>query len=263
MAHEKDHVMTVRIGCYSLNNNKGIALLSLMALTAMIPAIILLLLSMNTSQAQHARYFNSADTVLKMKEIKQHLMNQSLDIDADGFFEPPAADENNHLKTNVPYNTKDPWGNDFIYCTWDLGALNGSDSNYSTNHAPPPGNAALSGRLVSFGADRIFNGATGTHCTASSSTGDDIFIEFTQGEIGQVPGWRREVANNITDTNKIKLITQKDTVVVGESAATPPSSPTVKMEVQGGVLKATDGLVIQTTTVDPQNPINGQIWLLQ
>jgi hypothetical protein len=35
------------------------------------------------------------------------------------------------------------------------------------------------------------------------------------------------------------------------------------MDVQGGVLKATDGLVIQTTTVDPQNPINGQIWLLQ
>ena len=244
----------------AMNNNKGIALLSLVALTAIIPFIILLLLSLNSSQASHARYFNSTDTILKMQEIKKYLMNQSLDIDDDGLYEPPSADTSNHLKNNIPYNTKDVWTKDLIYCTWDLGNLNGGDSNYSINHVTPP-STGLTGRIISFGPNGQFDGTS--YCSDTVAAGDDIFVEFTQGEIGKVPGWRREAPTGTETTNKIKLITKADTVVVGETPATAPDIPTVKMEVQGGVLKATDGLVIQTTTVDPTNPINGQIWLVQ
>jgi hypothetical protein len=256
--------MTRQTHTGSLNNNKGIALLSLVALTAIIPLIILLLLSLNTSQASHARYYNSADTVLKMKEIKQYLMNHSLDIDDDGKYEPPAT-------ATGPYNGKDAWGHDYIYCGWDLENTNIVDIiHYSNNHIAPPDTnnnlttSVLTGRLVSLGPDGIFNTTTGkTACTATTAEGDDIFVEFTQAEIGQVPGWRREAPTGTETSNKIKLITKADTVVVGETPATAPAIPTVKMEVQGGVLKATDGLVIQTTTVDPTNPINGQIWLVQ
>jgi hypothetical protein len=257
--------MTRQTHTGGMNNNKGIALLSLVALTAIIPLIILLLLSLNTSQASHARYYNSADTVLKMKEIKNYLMNQSLDIDDDGKYEPPAAGTGNTLPTGS-YNAKDAWGHDYIYCAWDLGTQNSADTiHFSSNNVAPPDSynnlttSLLTGRIISLGPDGIFNGLPGeTPCNATMSRGDDIFVEFTQAEIGQVPGWRREAP-----TGKIKLITKADTVVIGESPATPPTTQNVKMDVQGGVLKATDGLVIQTTTVDPSNPINGQIWLLQ
>ena len=253
-----------------MNNNRGIALLSLVALTAIVPFVILLLLSLSSSQASHARYFNSTDTILKMQEIKKYLMNQSLDIDDDGKFEPPAATSDNKLK-NVPYNTIDPWGKEFVYCAWDLANLNGADTtNFSSNNIAPPDSehslttSFLTGRLVSLGPDGVFNGATGTTaCTATAASGDDIFVDFTQAEIGKVPGWRREAPTGTETNNKIKLITKADTVQIGESLATAPVTPSVKMEVQGGVLKATDGLVIQTTTVDPTNPINGQIWLRQ
>jgi len=253
-----------------LNNNKGIALLSLVVLTAMIPLIILLLLSLNSSQASHARYYNSADTVLKMKEIKNYLMNQSLDIDDDSKYEPPAAGLGNILPVGS-YNAKDAWGHDYLYCAWDLGTLNSKDTiDFSSNNiAPPDSNhslttSLLTGRIVSLGPDGVFNGLTGeTPCTATVAQGDDIFVDFTQAEIGKVPGWRREAPTGTETNNKIKLITKADTVQIGESPATPPATPTVKMDVQGGVLKATDGLVIQTTTVDPTNPIDGQIWLRQ
>ncbi|ACD94691.1 hypothetical protein [Trichlorobacter lovleyi] len=262
--------MTRQTRSNGVNNNKGIALLSLVALTALIPLIILLLLSLNTSQASHARYYNSADTVLKMKEIKNFLMNQSRDIDDDGKYEPPAVGTGNTLPAGS-YNAKDAWGHDYSYCAWDLGTQNSTDTiHFSNNNIAPPDSynnlntSLLTGRIVSVGPDGIFNGITGeTPCNATTARGDDIFVEFTQAEIGQVPGWRREAPTGTETTNKIKLITKADTVVVGESPATPPTTPTVKMDVQGGVLKATDGLVIQTTTVDPQNPINGQIWLLQ
>ncbi|MBN2589669.1 MAG: hypothetical protein JXA96_07395 [Sedimentisphaerales bacterium] len=39
------------------------------------------------------------------------------------------------------------------------------------------------------------------------------------------------------------------------------SSPSVKFEVQGGPIKATGGLIIETRTSDPSNPVTGQIWL--
>ena len=39
------------------------------------------------------------------------------------------------------------------------------------------------------------------------------------------------------------------------------SNPANKLEVQGGAIKATGGLIIETRTSDPTNPVTGQIWL--
>ena len=39
------------------------------------------------------------------------------------------------------------------------------------------------------------------------------------------------------------------------------TNPTTKFEVQGGAIKATGGLIIETRTSDPSNPETGRIWL--
>lgn len=39
------------------------------------------------------------------------------------------------------------------------------------------------------------------------------------------------------------------------------TNPSAKLEVQGGAIKATGGLIIETRTSDPPNPVTGQIWL--
>jgi hypothetical protein len=249
-----------------LHNDKGVALLSLVALTAMIPVVILLLLSLNSSQASHARYFNSADTLLRMKEIKNYLMYHAKDIDNDGKYEPPAA-INNALFDNmstprlpvVPYNTKDAWKNDYIYCAWDLGSANTVDNTYSQNNIAPPGSAdvntaVLTGRIVSLGANGTFDGLLGElPCTATEPRGDDIFVEFTQAEIGNIAGW-------IKDGKTVNLITNSDTVQVGQNASFPPDA-SIKLDVQGGVLRATDGFVIEPNAGDPASPKLGQIWV--
>jgi co-chaperonin GroES (HSP10) len=239
-----------------VNNDKGIALLSLVVLTAMIPAVILLLLSLNTSQASHARYFNSADTLLRMKEIKNYLMYQARDRDNDGKYEPLAPTASQTLPP-IPFNTTDGWGHEFLYCAWDLGGKNTVDNRFSANNVAPPDSnndlatSLLTGRIISLGANGMLD--TPNPCTAIKPLGDDVFVEFTQAEIGTIAGW-------VKDGPTVKLITNGDTVQVGDSATTDPGQP-VKLDVQGGVLKATDGLVIQQTTANPAIPMNGQIWL--
>lgn len=239
-----------------LNNEKGIALLSLVVLTAMIPAVVLLLLSLNNSQASHARYFNSADTLLKMKEIKSYLMHQAKDIDNDGRYEPLAATMTRTLPL-IPFNGKDAWGHDFIYCAWDLADKNTVNNSFSDNNVAPPDSSndldtsLLTGRIISLGANGIPDDPN--PCEAVKALGDDIFVEFTQAETGTIAGW-------IKESNTVRLITDGDSVQVGESATTDPARP-VKLDVQGGVLKATDGLVIRQTAVNPAIPLDGQIWL--
>jgi hypothetical protein len=39
------------------------------------------------------------------------------------------------------------------------------------------------------------------------------------------------------------------------------SNPTAKLEVKGGVIKATDGLIIEVVSSDPTSPQEGQLWL--
>lgn len=39
------------------------------------------------------------------------------------------------------------------------------------------------------------------------------------------------------------------------------TSPNAKLDVQGGPIKATGGLIIETRTSDPSSPVTGQIWL--
>ena len=39
------------------------------------------------------------------------------------------------------------------------------------------------------------------------------------------------------------------------------TGPGYKLEVVGGPIKATGGLIIETRTSDPASPVTGQIWL--
>jgi len=38
-------------------------------------------------------------------------------------------------------------------------------------------------------------------------------------------------------------------------------TPSARLDVQGGAIKATGGLIIETRTSDPGTPATGQIWL--
>ena len=52
------------------------------------------------------------------------------------------------------------------------------------------------------------------------------------------------------------LIVQNGSVGIGTA------SPVAKLEVSGGPIKATGGLIIETRASDPPSPVNGQLWLI-
>ena len=49
--------------------------------------------------------------------------------------------------------------------------------------------------------------------------------------------------------------------VLGGNVGIGTTSPGAKLEVQGGSIKATGGLIIETRTSDPASPATGQMWL--
>lgn len=61
----------------------------------------------------------------------------------------------------------------------------------------------------------------------------------------------------IYDTGTTVLAPDHGNVGIGTGRA----DPAAKLEVQGGPIKATGGLIIETRTSDPPNPVTGQIWL--
>lgn len=63
------------------------------------------------------------------------------------------------------------------------------------------------------------------------------------------------VYREFTTTGNTYLATDSGNVGIGMV------NPTTKLEVQGGAIKATDGLIIETRTQDPESPQTGQIWL--
>lgn len=57
--------------------------------------------------------------------------------------------------------------------------------------------------------------------------------------------------------NKTGVLGVKGLVV----GTTVPLAPSIKLNVVGGAIKATGGLIIETRTSPPRSPITGQIWL--
>jgi hypothetical protein len=63
----------------------------------------------------------------------------------------------------------------------------------------------------------------------------------------------------IYDTGTTVLAPDHGNVGIGTGRA----DPAAKLEVQGGPIKATGGLIIETRDADPANPVEGQIWLVK
>lgn len=59
----------------------------------------------------------------------------------------------------------------------------------------------------------------------------------------------------------VNLITTGD-VTVGGNLGVGTASPTKKLEVVGGPIKATGGLIIETVSADPASPETGRMWLV-
>jgi hypothetical protein len=59
----------------------------------------------------------------------------------------------------------------------------------------------------------------------------------------------------------VNLITTGD-VTVGGNLGVGTASPSKKLEVVGGPIKATGGLIIETVSADPASPETGRMWLV-
>lgn len=57
-------------------------------------------------------------------------------------------------------------------------------------------------------------------------------------------------------------ITASNNLIVNGNAGIGTNSPITKLEVVGGAIKATGGLIIETRTSDPASPAMGQMWLI-
>jgi len=92
--------------------------------------------------------------------------------------------------------------------------------------------------------------------SASNSLPRELVLNIPYPAGGSGPSRLRIVNSATVDDAHTKMVVE-DTGNVG--IGTP--SPGAKLEVVGGAIKATGGLIIETRTSDPASPVNGQIWL--
>ncbi|MCM8830128.1 MAG: DUF2341 domain-containing protein, partial [Candidatus Omnitrophica bacterium] len=176
----KKILSSIFIKCRSKNHlaNKGIASVLLLSVLFLLSLSSLAILSYSNTASMSPRIFKSIVTKHKMSSIKRILIKKALDVDNDGYFEVLKEQAGNLLPTTIPVNTKDEWGTDFRYCTWDLGNKNQSNSQYTDNNTAPPLNGLVA-RIISAGKNLQFE----TTCTSTQPAGDDIVYDIFHEDI--------------------------------------------------------------------------------
>lgn len=195
-----------------LKSQRGYILLSLTILTALMPMLILIGLNYTDVIAKGGRNIKSHLTKTRMLTIRNVVASKAKDVDSDGYYEVLKEGASNTVPASISVNSKDEWGTDLRYCTWDSQNCNQTDATYTQNNPnapcagvlPPSTNLVL--RLISAGKDKTFQ----TDCLSVSSSGDDIMMDETEAGIrsGGGNGW-------IDDGNVVRLADGNDKVGIG------------------------------------------------
>jgi hypothetical protein len=125
-------------------------------------------------------------------------------------------------------------------------------TNYGSNIAYTTGNVGIGVTAPAAGLDVLGNIVI-RHPTVSGivmyggAANDQLF--------GAVGASSSGIYIGLADADKRIMILNTGNVGIGTN------TPSTKLEVAGGAIKATGGLIIETRTSDPATPVVGQIWL--
>ncbi len=97
--------------------------------------------------------------------------------------------------------------------------------------------------------------------TTSPPTQGNISTPLNDGTTGQVKMGGLELGYNSFPPPRYGLIVKNGLVAIGTETVSDESK--VKLEVQGGAIKATGGFIVETRSSDPASPAVGQMWLIQ
>ncbi len=101
-------------------------------------------------------------------------------------------------------------------------------------------------------------GASDGYVLTSNSLGIGTWQSMTSTSSGLTGNGTTNYLSKFTSSNTLGISSIFDS---SGNIGIGTSNPSTKLEVQGGVIKATGGLIIETRTSDPSNPVTGQIWL--
>ena len=157
-------------------------------------------------------------------------------------------------------------GNDEIISRNSLDAADGNPTNavyvndygfVGINTTSPLANLDIAGYLKTDGFV-MSTGASNGYVLTSNSIGEGAWKPLASTFSGFTGTGVTGYLSKFTSSNTLGLSSLFDNdgkIGIGTS------SPNAKLEVQGGPIKATGGLIIETRTSDPSNPVTGQIWL--
>lgn len=163
-------------------NEAGFILFPLLFLMLSLPLLLVFSGDVITQAKNISANMQTDQTIMRMGMLKMTIIRYSEDVDEDTFIEPLSPVDDGSGKGRMPLKmnlvTKDGWGRDFDYCTWDLGILNTVDPQYSNNNSLPYLNGQVA-RLISSGEDGIFQ----TPACDSPTGGDDLAENIFNSDI--------------------------------------------------------------------------------
>jgi len=128
-----------------------------------------------------------------------------------------------------------------VFCLTSFSFSQSSDTITITTYYPSPYGSYREMRATRLAiGDTYINGSQ--YCWSPDTCTNQVYSDLD--------------SDNILDSGEdiVDLIVEGN---VGIGTA----KPQTKLEVQGGAIKASGGLIVETRTSDPANPATGQVWL--